>query len=71
MEEKKVTVSFGLPGIGFIIWLVLLILKLTGAAKISWFWVWFPFWLPWAIVGGLLIIAFILLGIGKYIEMKE
>ncbi len=61
--NRKATLSFSLPSVGFIVWLILLIIKLVGAAEISWFWVWFPFWLPWAIIGGILIICLIIVGI--------
>ena len=53
-NNAKVTVSLQLPigAIGFITWLVFLIIKLTSnPAWLTWFWVWFPFWLPWAILG--------------------
>ena len=54
-EEKsptKVSATLSLPlgTIGFITWLVFLIIKLTSNPDwLTWFWVWFPFWLPWAI----------------------
>ena len=50
----KVTASLQLPigAIGFITWLVFLIIKLTSnPAWLAWFWFSFPFWLPWAILG--------------------
>lgn len=58
----KVTASLQLPigAIGFITWLVFLIIKLTSnPAWLTWFWVWFPFWLPWAILGVDLVICLI------------
>jgi len=64
-EERspaKVTASVQLPlgTIGFITWLVFLIIKLTSnPAWLTWFWVWFPFWLPWAILGAEIIIMLI------------
>lgn len=53
--------SLSLETIGFITWLVFLILKLCNQnnpdfAWLTWFWVWFPFWLPLAIDLALLII---------------
>ena len=65
-EEKsptKVSATLSLPlgTIGFITWLVFLIIKLTSNPNwLTWFWVWFPFWLPWAIFGAELIIALII-----------
>ena len=59
-SPTKVTASIQLPigTIGFITWLVFLIIKLTSnPAWLTWFWVWFPFWLPWAILGIELVIV--------------
>ena len=64
-EEKSITkvsttLSVPLGTIGFITWLVFLILKLTNNPDwLTWFWVWFPFWLPWAIFGAELIILLV------------
>ena len=58
----KVSAALQLPigAIGFITWLVFLIIKLTSnPAWLTWFWVWFPFWLPWAILGVELVIVLI------------
>ena len=53
--------SLSLVSIGFIVWLVFLILKLCNQGNpdfewLTWFWVWFPFWLPWAIDAAIAII---------------
>ena len=50
MEERsnKITFSLSLPTIGFIVWLVFLILKLTHTVDWNWFWIWFPLWIPYA-----------------------
>ena len=61
-SPAKVTASLQLPlgTIGFITWLVFLIIKLTSnPAWLTWFWVWFPFWLPWALLGVELVIILI------------
>ena len=61
-SPARVTASVQLPlgTIGFITWLVFLIIKLTSnPAWLTWFWVWFPFWLPWAILGAEIIIMLI------------
>ena len=55
----SLTLSFSLESLGFITWLVFLILKLTNPAfseAVSWFWVWFPLWIPAAITVALLIL---------------
>jgi hypothetical protein len=73
-EERspaKVTASFQLPlgTIGFITWLVFLIIKLTSNPTwLTWFWVWFPFWLPWAILGAELVIILIVVVILAIID---
>ena len=59
-ENKNVaTVSISFGSAGFILFVVFLILKLTNAWNISWFWVFFPLWLPWAIGLVLFILAII------------
>ena len=61
-NHTKVTASLQLPigAIGFITWLVFLIIKLTSnPAWLTWFWVCFPFWLTWAILGVELVIVLI------------
>ena len=64
MENNTEYVSSGisLNTIGFITWLVFLILKLCNQGNpnfdwLTWFWVWFPLWIPWAIDGAILLIA--------------
>ena len=55
MEEgKKVTVNFG--GIGTILAIVFMILKLTGNIDWSWVWIFAPIWIPLALVVGILAI---------------
>lgn len=59
-SSGSVTLSIPLTGLGFLTWLVFLILKLSVPAfstAVSWFWVWFPLWIPWAILLVILIIA--------------
>ena len=51
--------TLSLESMGFITWLVFLILKVTGIWNISWFWVWFPLWFPIALGLGLFIICLI------------
>lgn len=64
----KRTVGFSLFSMGFITWLVFLILKCTKVIAWNWFWVWFPLWLPVAIYLALLIVAFI---VGLIITILE
>ena len=70
----KVSASLQLPigAIGFITWLVFLIIKLTSnPAWLTWFWVWFPFWLPWAILGIELVIVLIVSMIIAAIDCQQ
>jgi uncharacterized membrane protein len=51
MQNNGRNISGGLTLgiIGFITFLVFLILKVTGSwTDISWFWVFFPLWITWA-----------------------
>ena len=55
-KEKSVIQITGpsLGTIGFITWIVFLILKLCNQNNpdfewLTWFWVWFPFWVPIAL----------------------
>lgn len=48
--SKNVTLSLPLTGMGFITFIVFLILKVTGTwPDITWFWVFFPLWIGFAI----------------------
>lgn len=55
MEDgKKVTVNFG--GIGTLLAIIFMVLKLTGHIDWSWVWVFAPIWIPLAIALGILAI---------------
>ena len=54
-----------LLGIAFIV------LKLTNCIDWSWLWVLAPFWIPWSIVGVILILGLIIWGIGAVLEKIE
>ena len=51
-----------LSGIGFIVWIVFLVLKLCEVLpeSFSWFWVLFPLWIGPAITIGLSLIVFLI-----------
>lgn len=59
-SARAVTVCFSLQSMGFITWLVLLILKLAQVIDITWFWVWFPFWIVPAFETTVFIVCLIL-----------
>lgn len=53
-DKKTAYVTMSFPEIGFIVWLVFLIMKCANLNNpnyewLTWFWVWFPLWIPWAI----------------------
>ena len=63
-KPNAITVSLPLTTIGFITWIVFMILKLCNLNNpdfnwLTWFWVWFPLWIPWAI--GLAVILLLIL----------
>lgn len=65
MESTKRDVTISLNSIGFITWLVFLVLKLCNTTNpkfewLTWFWVWFPLWAPVALdIVLLLVVLFI------------
>lgn len=65
--EVKATSSGGF-GLGTVLFLSFLILKLTGYIAWSWWWVTAPLWLPLALVGsillGILIVGLIVCAVG-------
>lgn len=67
--EKKTSSGIGLPGILFIVFLVL---KLTGNIDWSWWWVTSPIWIPFvaavSILVALVFIFVFMLSIGYTIE---
>jgi hypothetical protein len=63
-NEKTTSGGYGLFGVMFLLFLGL---KLTDAIDWSWWWVTAPLWIPFAIVGCLLLIALIVAIIQKNI----
>lgn len=57
--EKKVNVTVG-PGVGGLLGILFVALKLTGHIDWSWFWVLSPFWIPFAIFMGILGFMFLM-----------
>lgn len=56
---KSVNVTVG-PGIGTLLGLLFVGLKLTGQIAWSWFWVTAPFWIPLAIFLGFLVFMLVI-----------
>lgn len=60
-DRKVALVTLSFPEIGFITFIVFLILKLTNNVDWDWFWIWFPLWIPWAIYLVMVAIAVIII----------
>jgi len=65
-NSRTLTLSGGT--MGFITFIVFLILKLTNTWNVSWFWVFFPLWIPIAVGIAFIIIALIIYGIAGLFE---
>ena len=63
--DDKIVVSGGGIGLGTILFIVFLILKLTGTITWSWWWVTAPLWIPFALILGILALALVILIIGR------
>lgn len=71
MKPQIKVIHSGTP-LGTLLFLVFLVLKLTGVIAWSWWWVTAPLWIPFAVFGafslGCLLVAGILLLIAKIVE---
>lgn len=72
-NKLKLTLTSGLTleSAGFIVWLVLMILKVTDNLTIDWFWVWFPLWAPIAVDLLILFLLVAIVFISVWIEDKN
>ena len=69
-DTKKVTVNFG--GIGTLLAIVFMVLKLTGHIDWAWVWVFAPIWIPLAIAVGVIVIyLLVLLIVGLIAAIKS
>lgn len=57
--KKTIQVSGNTFPIGFVLFCIFLVLKLTGVITWSWWWVTSPLWLPFAVIIGLAFLIFI------------
>lgn len=62
MPDKNVSVSFPLP-LSSILFIIFLVLKLTGHITWSWLWVFSPLWISAAIVLLLLVALLLIAGV--------
>jgi hypothetical protein len=70
MANSKTTTSSGI-GIGTLVFLIFLTLKLAGIGQVaewSWWWVTCPLWIPFVIIAIIAIIALIAIAIGELIK---
>ena len=56
---KEVNIRLG-PGVGGLLGVLFVALKLTGQIDWSWFWVLAPFWIPWVFIGGILLFVLVI-----------
>lgn len=66
--ERVIQVSGNAFPIGFVLFCIFLVLKLTGVITWSWWWVTSPLWLPFAFIVG---IAFIIFAAVVWVEAKR
>lgn len=59
------TNSSGEIGISTVLFLIFLVLKLIGTISWSWWWVFAPLWIPFALVFGFLILAIVIAAFDK------
>jgi hypothetical protein len=71
MSESKVQVSGGTISFTALLGAVLVVLKLLGKIRISWFWVLAPFWLPWALVLGFTALIAAIIFIAGLLEYRN
>jgi hypothetical protein len=67
MTKEKTSKGFGL---GTILFLIFLVLKLTGVGMVatwSWWWVLSPLWIPIAVVLGILLCALVFISLAALI----
>ncbi|WP_280412586.1 hypothetical protein [Nocardia asiatica] len=72
-SKTATTTSTSTSGIGFggALFLVFLVLKLTGYIDWSWWYVTAPLWGPLAFVGGILLVAGVLYGVAGILDFFE
>lgn len=61
--SDKIQVSGGGVGLGGLLFVAFLVMKLCGVISWSWWWVCAPLWIPVAVLFGIVIIMVIIAGI--------
>jgi hypothetical protein len=60
MKDKKATGGLGIGTILFLIFLTLKLAEVGPVAKWSWWWVTSPLWIPFALIGVIVSIVFVI-----------
>jgi len=60
MKDKKATGGLGIGTILFLIFLTLKLAEVGPVAKWSWWWVISPLWIPFALIGVIVSIVFVI-----------
>ena len=69
--SSQVNVSGGGIGLGGVLFVVFLVLKLTGVIAWSWWWVTAPLWIPVAIFAAVILIGLSVVAIKHFIEKPK
>ena len=69
MAEQNVQYSGGI-GLGGLLFVVFLVLKLTGVIAWSWWWVTAPLWIPVALVIAIIVVVAVIGGIVALIASR-
>lgn len=59
--------GLSLSTVGVIVWIVFISLKCAGVWDLSWFWVWFPLWIGFAIDGAFLLLVLVIYAIAAFL----
>lgn len=71
MSKTNVNVSGGGIGLGGVLFVVFLILKLCSVIDWSWWWVTAPLWIPVAFVLSILLVVLVVVGIAGVLDAKK
>ena len=67
MDNKSTSSSGGIGFLG-VLTIVFIIFKLLDKITWSWWWVFSPMWIPIAVIGGIALIAFIIVLIKEFLR---
>ncbi len=58
-------------GLGTVLFLIFLVLKLCGVIDWSWWWVTAPLWCPLAFFGGIILVCALVIGVASIVAGKK